>query len=888
MLIIIQTMDIMPDYFKTFCSIISVMSCYNSLVKSLVTCYVVYKNEMQIRKYIDIDKVLLQFKASLTRSEILELSENANVSTSREELFIKILQQKSPKFTDNLMNYLALEDCPNHSKLYQHLQSLKDNFHKNLRIPSVVSYLPGIKRYQDFLKRFYLDTIQVKEQDTFNGNIHQYINLSMITPQNQENNNEYFKALRDPHHLLFNHKEYTTTVPLKSLAEIFNTSESTPQTILVQGSPGRGKTTLANKICIDWAKGNLIQHYILAILLKLRDPRISDIESINDIVNCTMDNNFVSEVVRDIKCIDGETILLLLEGWDELPEDKQQKSFVANIISGKVLKRGSILITSRPSSIGSIPKRFITHHIAILGFSEDQIEQYLDHCFTDQRNELKDGLKYRFLCQLNCNPILKSLAYVPVNLSILVYVFTQCGATLPSTLTELYQQYVLLKLSLHDQRVSGHTIKFIKFDCLPVYIFESLNGLSEIAYSGLRNHKLYFTQNEMQSLYQSVPLDCDGMGLLQVENHMLHRGCYKTYHFMHKTVQEFLAAWYMTKIPEQNVKILEHFQNKNFQIVLIFYAGLTGFKCLEFSKFLPFVDSCYNRKSKTVKLLDKISLTISFKIFFRNYNTGNFFYLYANAGVHSELNGHGLLVLIACCAEAKNPAACKAFSNSELFHNNACYITIPYSAVTLQLLCSLSYCIAHSAKNWIVQCDYLSEQGILSLQKHIFDSNDSSGKLISLTTNTSKKEIDVLNTFLQPCFSLFHLNLSNSHEFGDHCATLLAKALEFNHTLAILSLSYCDISSAGILAIAEMLKINDNLVTIHLEGNTFSCNDLLQVLVKIKNNITLSFMVIDVSLQKLDVVKNQLALFNRRRRNHLRLSVLQFNPLLYFVKEQDD
>ena len=107
-------------------------------------------------------------------------------------------------------------------------------------------------------------------------NIHQYVNLSLITPQNEESHGEYFNALQDPHHLLFNHKQYPTTTPLNSLAEIFDISGSSPQVILIQGSPGSGKTTLANKICTEWAKGNLIQYYILVILLKLRDPRISD------------------------------------------------------------------------------------------------------------------------------------------------------------------------------------------------------------------------------------------------------------------------------------------------------------------------------------------------------------------------------------------------------------------------------------------------------------------------------------------------------------------------------------------------------------------------------------------------------------------------------------
>ena len=68
-----------------------------------------------------------------------------------------------------------------------------------------------------------------------------------------------------------------------------------------------------------------------------------------------------------------------------------------------------------------------------------------------------------------------------------------------------------------------------------------------------------------------------------------------------------------------------------------------------------------------------------------------------------ENNQHRLLILIACCAEAKNPAACRALSNSKLFHRDGCCINIHDSAVTSHLLASLSYCIAHSGKDWVVK-----------------------------------------------------------------------------------------------------------------------------------------------------------------------------------------
>ena len=46
---IIPRVKIIPDYFKTFCCILNTRSCYESIVKSLVKCYSVYKNEKHIK-----------------------------------------------------------------------------------------------------------------------------------------------------------------------------------------------------------------------------------------------------------------------------------------------------------------------------------------------------------------------------------------------------------------------------------------------------------------------------------------------------------------------------------------------------------------------------------------------------------------------------------------------------------------------------------------------------------------------------------------------------------------------------------------------------------------------------------------------------------------------
>jgi len=132
----------------------------------------------------------------------------------------------------------------------------------------------------------------------------------------------------------------------------------------MQGSPGSGKTTLANEICRQWARGTLIQNYTLAVMLKLRDPRIVNMNGITELIYWSTGNaNLAFEAIQDVNSSHGRNCLLILEGWDELPENKQRESFLADIISRKLFKDASVLITSRPSSIGTIQKIFVTRQI---------------------------------------------------------------------------------------------------------------------------------------------------------------------------------------------------------------------------------------------------------------------------------------------------------------------------------------------------------------------------------------------------------------------------------------------------------------------------------------------------------------------------------------------
>ena len=310
----------------------------------------------------------------------------------------------------------------------------------------------------------------------------------------------------------------------------------------------------------------------------------------------------------------------------------------------------------------------------------------------------------------------------------------------------------------------------------------------------------------------------------------------KTYTFLHRTIQEFLAAWYLKNTRGQETCLVDIFDDKAFEMVWVFYAGLTGFKGVNINNILTAKVS----KEKMSKFFVK-TLSIGFKIVLKDTASSEINRLttvaeeYYKSVISETVSKEFLLVLTTCCAEAQNPSACEALSNGLLFHEDMCYVEIPDSALTSQMLSSLSYCITRSGKKWRIDCPHLSEQDILNLHKCFFDDQKSiSGQLTSLVTYSGKNQIEIFMMLLQSQCTLAHLDLSGSKTFDDYCVVRLAETLKCNNQLYILELKNCGISSKGVLAIAEMLTVNNKLEWLNLEQNCFASDDLSQVLTKIE------------------------------------------------------
>ena len=384
--------------------------------------------------------------------------------------------------------------------------------------------------------------------------------------------------------------------------------------------------------------------------------------------------------------------MVWLEGWDELSHDKRQESFFTDLINCQLLTKAIVVITTRPAAYETISQSSILHKIEIFQFTQTLSNKYIDFSFSD------DDIKRQFLHEMNRVPSLHTLTYNPMSLSILIHGF-KFSYKLPKTITEVYKKFLLILLRCYNIKAFKDTQTLTNLDKLPQALKEVLNGLEELSYTLLWEDRLIFSDELVSEVVfhgKSVPLEFDGMGLLEVHDTEYELGVIKNYNFLHKTIQELLAALYLSKLEsmQQETEMKSLFGNIKFEMVWLFYIGLTKFELVSINSVFPYVEpeSTHSFQGTLKMYTDYQSFDVAF------YNSC----VRCNTLTKSIVPGEFFVVLILCCYEAQCPNLCNLVINY-FFSTEACFIYIPISAATQQTMLALSYFVSHSHKNCALQ-----------------------------------------------------------------------------------------------------------------------------------------------------------------------------------------
>ena len=639
----------------------------------------------------------------------------------------------------------------------------------------------------------------------------------------------------------------------KSITSIFELPDQ--KFILIEGAPGIGKTVLVKEIVYRWACGEVLQGKKL-FLLFVRDPNLHSVDSINQRLisyfSCDyLGDSEVDVAVDELKKSRRQNIVFVIDGLDECPTDGTLNQFIEKLAKHEIFPKSTVVITSRHHA-SILLRDFADQRIEILGFAKGEREKYISELlkeFPDKEAELKKYLKVQ--------PIINSVMHVP-----LLYLFKQ--NSMPETLTELNEQFVIHTIFRHLEKQEHHSPlplskKVERITDLPEHILKIVKQLSQLAMSGFDSvdwpprclQKLVFTYEDVKAACPEIDSIPNGFGLLQAVQHYVVRGAGSatSFSFLHLTVQEFLAAYYISTLPSDE-QLHVTFQEGISEYVWLMYVGIVGIKSESFIKF---------QSTPTEGFL----------------NNDNPFFLGTEFNSHSKL-----LFLFQCYLEARQFAQVPenlsptfkdgnvVIRNEELQSYNMVSLIhfIVKSDVQFTSLC-LSDCkitgegvhilteflTDHLEKISSIKYISLQHNNITSLwgthHHSVCDgSTDSPASrsfvipYFDLSFNMLRDEgIMELSTALHYDKTLVELDVSHN-DISDIGAVAISNCLKSNCTLQVLSVSHNKISDDGIKAFSDLLKTNNSLKELDIAGNSITNMGAKEIAGALKSNKTLAYL----------------------------------------------
>ena len=389
---------------------------------------------------------------------------------------------------------------------------------------------------------------------------------------------------------VLSNQTFTTT----DISDVFKFADgivATSKLILIDGAPGVGKTILSKEIAYRWACNEFLSSEQLMLLIFLRDPDVGKIESIQGLVNY-MYNRFAEESIEfSAKCAkflldrDGKNITIILDGYDEKSDVKEKNSFITNLLDRKIMPNCTIVVTSRPIASARLREK-ADIKVEILGFTEESKQHFIHGELKDHPDKL---LKVTSCLKAHSN--LNHLCYIPFIITVLVCL-AKAYDELPTNQHELYEKFVVYTISHFLHKLDGCSESFSTVDDLPAKYKDYFLELCHYAFVALNKDKIVFTRRDIKMTFPKFadpPGSWSGLGLLKSAKYfdMEKNDDCTSYNFIHLSIQEYAAAYYITTLPlAQQVDMLkEHFFDKRYLNMWIMYGGL----CKESLPFTHFI-----------------------------------------------------------------------------------------------------------------------------------------------------------------------------------------------------------------------------------------------------------------------------------------------------------
>jgi Cdc6-like AAA superfamily ATPase len=334
--------------------------------------------------------------------------------------------------------------------------------------------------------------------------------------------------------------------------------------VALLGQVGSGKTTSLKFLCqsLLFNEGFFESGFSYPILLKLNDFNSQEKESefnrsviINTLIEILgikfnfqqLDEKAIESFKESvvISFLNENQTLLLLDGFDEIVFRNRRKVFLKEFEKlVHSIDQSKIILTSRTSDFRLSIENLNTYEICPL--TDEQISLFAFK-WLESKKEAED-----FINKIKKSPFYDT-AIRPLTIAHLCAIYER-NKDIPEKPKTVYKKIVTLLLEEWNQQRNVHRkSKYAQFENDRKFEF-----LSNLAYGlTLSNKNNNFTKNDLESIYDKIYQDYDLVKtemvdvITEIESHngLIVESGFQKFEFAHKSIQEYLTAEYIVKLP---------------------------------------------------------------------------------------------------------------------------------------------------------------------------------------------------------------------------------------------------------------------------------------------------------------------------------------------------